>query len=125
MVRRPRPLPAMPEYGDSQQEHDALVLRMIRDIHESVKDIDVTLRGERGENGLVSRVGHLERTCVELKKAAEEIHVRLTLKTFPAPEHAERTSMEKWKAIAIWGGVAVALLSGARDVAVAIMERLQ
>ena len=123
MVRRPRPLPAMTDREDAQDDH-ALVLRMIADIHESVKDIDVTLRGERGENGLVSRVGHLERTCAELKKVAEEFHVRLTLKTFPAPEEQERTRGEKWKAIAIWGGVAVALISGAVDVVKAILGRM-
>ena len=115
-----RPLSAMADRDDGPNGEQAIVFQIIRDIHEAVQDIDVTLRGERGENGLVSRVGHLERTCTELRKTLDDVHVRLTLKVYPT----EEVQQAKWKALAIWGGVALAFLGAAVDVIRLIIERL-
>lgn len=110
---------AMPEREDGGE---SLAHRMIEDIHASVRDIDVTLRGERGENGLVSRVKQLELAMLEMQRAMAEDREARRLKVFPA--EAEETAQARWKAIAIWGGVALAFLGAAVSTAKFMMEQL-
>jgi hypothetical protein len=79
-----------------------------REMNERFRDIDNTLRGKDGRNGLVGRVGANERWLERVQTLAEQNDARHRLKYLGKED---QPTGERVKAWIIWGGVAAGCLS--------------
>ena len=95
------------------------ILRTVHEIRDSsaalrerVDELDITLRGERGENGVTSRVNQLEREVARhnldhramiesLAGEVRQVKDTLHLKLYQQPE-SDETARERWKARGQW-----------------------
>lgn len=93
-----RPMSAQPE---------SFAERMLHEIASDVKDLARTLRGHNGSIGLVAKVDRLEERLAEiLDDRAEQKRLKL---------YRDGSQEAKWKAWAIWGGVALAFVGAIVD----------
>jgi hypothetical protein len=84
---------------------------LLHEIRDNMRDLSRALRGHNGDIGLVARVHALEEWMRELRRDAHrETNDRKRLKLY-----ADERGVAKWKAAAIWGGVALAVVGALID----------
>lgn len=103
---------ARPQVPDGQDQASALLERLASGIDrlESRFDrLDDQIRGRDGDDGLVGRIGHLERTEKELRELFNQLRDSMALKVFHEPEPTPATMKAKAEAVAIRVGAFLAI----------------
>jgi hypothetical protein len=84
---------------------------LLHEIRDDTRELARAIRGHNGEIGLVAKVHALEEWMHEVKRKGEaERNDMKRLKLY-----ADERGIAKWKAFAIWGGVALAVLGALVD----------
>ena|SRR3990167_79551 len=91
---RPSPFD-MPESSEAA-ELLGRIAEALEGVEGRVAALDVTLRGNGNSEGVLTRLSHVERSCRELKDAAERVEGRLAKRD----GEAERTARARWRHVA-------------------------